>query len=359
MGVANSATQNQGGNFSKYAIWLDRAFIRYDYDFRDVVGATAWVGRFDNPFFSTRLIWDDDLGFDGAALTLKADVTDTFQPYLTGGAFVVYNTDFNFSSNQPSKFPSTDKYLFAAQTGFEWEIADDWTWKTGAAIYAFHNIEGQLSDPYTPLTVNDASNTDNTRPSFAQKGNTYMAIRDIVPDASNDYGATNQWQYYGLATKFQNLALTSEISYDGFEPVRISLVGEFVQNLAYNKDDIEAIAVNNRGPVDTTELLDIGAYEGDAYGWYVDLRVGTPALKKRGDWLLSVGYRWIGSDAVVDGFNDSDFGGGGTNMQGFTAGGFLSLSEHIYLGLRWMGSDSLAGPQINANIFQVEINSKF
>ena len=359
MGVANSATQGQGGNFSKYAIWLDRAFIRYDYDFQDVIGATAWVGRFDNPFFSTRLIWDDDLGFDGAALTLKADVTDTFQPYITGGAFVVYNTDFNFSSNQPSKFPSTDKYLFAAQTGFEWEIADDWTWKTGAAIYAFHNIEGQLSDPYTPLSINDASNTDNSRPSFAQKGNTYMAIRDIVPDASNDYGATNQWQYYGLATKFQNLALTSELSYDGFEPVRVSLVGEFVQNLAYNKDDIEAIAVNNRGPVDTTELLDIGAYEGDAYGWYVDLRVGTPALKKRGDWLLSAGYRWIGSDAVVDGFNDSDFGGGGTNMQGFTVGGFFSLSENVYLGLRWMGSDSLAGPQYNTNIFYFEIDSKF
>ncbi len=359
MGVANSATQNQGGNFAKYAIWLDRAFIRYDFDYRDVVGVSAWVGRFDNPFFSTRLTWDDDLGFDGTAFTLKGDVTETFQPYLTGGAFVVYNTDFNFSSNQPEKFASYDKYLFAMQTGFEWEFADDWTWKTGAAVYWFHNIEGQLSTPYTPLTVNDASDTDNSRPSFAQKGNSYMAIRDIVPDASNDYGAINQWQYYGLATKFTELALTSELTYDGFEPVRVSLVGEYVQNLAYNETDIDAIAVNNRGPSDTTELMDIGTYEGSPYGWYVDLRVGTPALKKRGDWLLSAGYRWIGSDSVVDGFNDSDFGGGGTNMQGFTVGGFYSLSENVYLGARWMGSDSLAGPQYNMNIFYLEIDSKF
>jgi len=359
MGTANSATQNQGGNFAKYAIWLDRAFLRYDTDYREVIGATAWVGRFDNPFFSTRLVWDDDLGFDGAALTLKADVTETFQPYVTGGAFVVYNTDFNFSSNQPEKFASYDKYLFAIQTGFEWEFADDWTWKTGGALYWFHNIEGNLSTPYTPLTANDASNTDNSRPSFAQKGNSYMAIRDIVPDASNDFGAINQWQYYGLATKFTELALTTELVYDGFEPVRVSLVGEFVQNLAFDNDDIDAIAVNNRGPVDTTELMNIGAYEGDPYGWYVDLRVGTPALKKRGDWLLSAGYRWIGSDSVVDGFNDSDFGGGGTNMQGFTVGGFYSLSENVYMGLRWMGSDSIAGPQYNTNIFYVEIDSKF
>jgi hypothetical protein len=359
MGVANSATQGQGGNFSKYAIWLDRAFLRYDFNPIEAIKSTAWVGRFENPFFSTRLTWDDDLGFDGAALTTKANITENFALFGTGGAFVVYNTDFNFSSNQPAKFESYDKYLFGAQGGFEWKIGDDLKWKTAVAFYSFYNIEGKLSDPYTPLTVNDASNTDNSRPSFAQKGNTYMAIRDIVPDASNDYGAINQWQYYGLATKFNELALTSQIDYDGFEPVRVSVVGEYVQNLAFNETDINAIAVNNRGALDENGLTDIGAFEGSPYGWFVDLRVGTPALAKRWDWLLSVGYRWIGSDSVVDGFTDSDFGGGGTNMQGFTAAGFLSLSENVYLGLRWMGSESIAGPQYDTNIFYLEVNSKF
>jgi len=359
MGVANSATQGQGGNFSKYAIWLDRAFMRYDFNVTEAIKTTAWAGRFENPFFSTRLTWDDDLGFDGAALTTKANITENFALFGTGGAFVVYNTDFNFSSNQPAKFESYDKYLFGAQGGFEWKIGDDLKWKTAVAFYSFYNIEGKLSDPYTPLTVNDASNTDNSRPSFAQKGNTYMAIRNITPDASNDYGAINQWQYYGLATKFNELALTSQIDYDGFEPVRVSVVGEYVQNIAFNETDINAIAVNNRGALDENGLTDIGAFEGSPYGWFVDLRVGTPALAKRWDWLLSVGYRWIGSDSVVDGFTDSDFGGGGTNMQGFTAAGFLSLSENVYLGLRWMGSESIAGPQYDTNIFYLEVNSKF
>jgi hypothetical protein len=350
MGYPGGQT-GQGGQFSKYAIWLDRAFIRYDQQFGEAIGATAWVGRFDNPFFSTRLVWDDDLGFDGAAITFKADVTETFQPYLTGGAFSVYNTDFNFSSNQPQKFPSYDKYLFAAQTGFEWEVTEDWTWKTGAALYWFQNIEGQLSSPFSPDNINDAGNTDNSRPSFAQKGNTYMQIRDIQPVPGNPT-LQNDWQYFGLATKFQELALTSEVSYDGFEPVRVSLVGEFVQNLAFNEEEIDAVAENN---LNSSTL----AYEGSPYGWFLDLRVGTPGLAKRGDWLLYGGYRWIGSDAVVDGFNDSDFGWGGTNMQGFTAGAFYSLSENVYLGLRWMGSDSIAGQEVGANIFYAEINSKF
>lgn len=359
MGTASSATQGQGGNFSKYAIWLDRAFLRYDSKYEDLLSATAWVGRFDNPFFYTPLIWDDDLGFDGIAATVKGNVTEGLQVFTTGGAFVVYNTDFNFSSNQPEKFSSYDKYLLGVQTGIDWKVADDWKAKVAAAYYNFYNIEGKLSTPYTPLTSSDASNTDSSRPSFAQKGNTYMAIRDILPDASNDFGVINQWQYYGLATKFNVLSLTGRLDYDGFEPVRVSLISEFVQNLAFKKSDINSIAINNRAEVDPSIVDDIGDFDGSPYGWYGEFRVGTPALSKRWDWQLNLGYRWIGSDAVVDGFNDSDFGLGGTNMKGFTVGGILSLSENVSLGTRWMGADSIAGPQYHTNILYFEINSKF
>ena len=359
MGTASSATQGQGGNFSKYAIWLDRAFLRYDSKYEDLMSATAWVGRFDNPFFYTPLIWDDDLGFDGIAATVKGNVTEGLQVFTTGGAFVVYNTDFNFSSNQPEKFSSYDKYLLGVQTGIDWKVAEDWKAKVAAAYYSFYNIEGKLSTPYTPLTSSDASNTDSSRPSFAQKGNTYMAIRDILPDASNDFGYINQWQYYGLATKFNVLSLAGRLDYDGFEPVRVSLISEFVQNLAFKKSDINSIAINNRAEADPSIVDDIGDFDGSPYGWYGEFRVGTPALSKRWDWQLNLGYRWIGSDAVVDGFNDSDFGLGGTNMKGFTVGGILSLSENVSLGTRWMGADSIAGPQYHTNILYFEINSKF
>ena len=359
MGTASSATQGQGGNFSKYAIWLDRAFLRYDSKYEDLLSATAWVGRFDNPFFYTPLIWDDDLGFDGVAATVKGNVTEGLQVFTTGGAFVVYNTDFNFSSNQPEKFSSYDKYLLGVQTGIDWKVADDWKAKVAAAYYNFYNIEGKLSTPYTPLASSDASNTDSSRPSFAQKGNTYMAIRDILPDASNDFGAINQWQYYGLATKFNVLSLTGRLDYDGFEPVRVSLISEFVQNLAFKKSDINSVAINNRAEADPSIVDDIGDFDGSPYGWYGEFRVGTPALSKRWDWQLNLGYRWIGSDAVVDGFTDSDFGLGGTNMKGFTVGGILSLSENVSLGTRWMGADSIAGPQYHTNILYFEINSKF
>ena len=355
MGLANG----QGGNFSKYAIWLDRAFLRYDLPISDKPFATAWVGRFDNPFFSTRLLWDEGLGFDGAALKLQYEVLPGLTPFVTGGAFVVYNTDLNFSSNQPVKFKSYDKYLYAIQGGFKWEPTKDWKIQMAAAYYYFQNIEGKLSTPYTPQNINDASDTDGSRPSFAQKGNTYMAIRNIIPDASNDYGAINQWQYYGLATPFHELALTGRIDCNIFEPVQLSVIGEYVKNLAFNSAAIDAIAVNNRGPADVTQLNSVGSFEGSATAWLLEFRLGTPSLSKRFDWSVDVGYRWIGSDAVVDGFNDSNFGLGGTNMKGFTVGGSLALSQNVYIGLRWMGADSIAGPQYKTNIIQIDINSKF
>ncbi len=64
-------------------------------------------------------------------------------------------------------------------------------------------------------------------------------------------------------------------------------------------------------------------------------------------------------DAVVDGFCDSDFGGGGTNLKGYTIGGNLALNQRVWLGLRWMGSDSIAGPTFDEDIVQFDINAKF
>ncbi len=357
-----STNQGSGtpGYFTKYALWLDRAFMAYELGILDEHTLRFQVGRMDNPFFSTGLIYDDDLGFDGIALNAKFSATRWLKPFLNAGAFPVYNTDLNFATNNPEKFPSYDKYLFGIQGGTEVKLGQEFNLKTSLAYYYFYNIEGKLSTPYTPLTSSDAGDTDSSRPSFAQKGNTYMALRDIIPDVTNDYGTKNQWQYFGLATPFQNLAFTGRLDWNRFEPVQISLVGEFIKNMAWNFDDINAKAVNNRGPIPDDDFSDfLGNYVGNDTAWLVELKIGAAKLQKRWDWSLGFGYRYIGSDAVVDAFNDSDFGLGGTNMQGFTAGGLLALSENVWIGIRWMGANSIAGPTYKSDVLQIDINGKF
>jgi hypothetical protein len=350
----------QGGNFSKYSIWLDRAFIQYELGGTPERNLTLMVGRFNNPFFNvSSIMWDDDIGFDGVAGRAQFEVFRGFTPYVVGGAFPVYNTDFNYSSNQPAKFKSYDKWLYAIQGGFDWRFLKDYRIKTGVGWWYFKNVEGQLSSPYTPLTQSDAGDTDASRPSFAQKGNTYMALRNIVPNASNDYGTINQWQYYGLATEFHNVSFAGRFDYLRFEPFIISLTGEWIQNTAFDGDAMGEIAVNNRGAADDDLSDSIGSFGGGDTAWTVQLVAGSEALAKRWDWNIFGGYRYVESDAVIDGFTDSDFGGGGTNLKGWIIGGNISVADNVWLTVRYMAAESIAGPPYKEDVIQFDINARF
>jgi len=346
----NQTLGASGGNFSKYAIWLDRAFMSYDAGPGDGQELVFLLGRFDNPFFSTDVQWDEDIGFDGLAVRGKAKLNDQASTFFTAGYFPMYNTDLNFASNQTAKFASTDKWLTGAQFGIEWKMTEELTSKFGIAYYDYGNVEGKLSSPVLTPTDKDPGDTDTTRPSFAQRGNTYMALRDVIndtggPAADNPY----QYQYYGLSSKFRNLTVTGKIDYDHFDPVRISLIGEVTKNIAFNKSQVADRAVNNYG----------SAYDGGDTAWNINFQVGKPALESFGDWQAGFGYRYVESDAVVDAFTDSDFAGGSTNVQGFTLRGTMALSPAVRCGIRWMSSNEIIGAPLSSDILEFDINAKF
>ena len=354
LGLAN---QGQGGNFSKMGMWIDRAFIRYEKGSDLDSNINVYFGRFNNPFMSTDIMWDDDVGFDGIALKGQAKISDGFTFFGTAGAFPIFNTDFNFATNQPSKFKSTDKYLYGAQAGVDFKVADKITAKLAVAYYDFDSIEGKLSSPYIPLTPQDSGDTDNTRPSFAQKGNTYMPLRNIIPSVINNFGTSLQYQYFGLASKFADLDITGRLDIDVWEPYRLSFSGDYVKNTAWNKNEIAAVAVNNRGanPV----VGQIGQYAGGDTAWRLKMEFGKAKFEKAGDWSAFIDYRYVQSDAMPDAFNDDDFGGGGTNMEGFTIGSHVALSSRVRLGARWMSASQIAGPPLKRDIFMIDITAKF
>ncbi|CAN5764302.1 putative porin [soil metagenome] len=360
LGVANQA---QGGNFSKYSLWLDRGFIKYEIGGEANFNVAFLFGRFDNPFFTASdIVWDDDVGFDGVAVQAKFPLHEGINFFLNAGAFPIFNTDFNFSSNQPAKFESEDKWLYAGQVGFDLKPNKDFNAKIAAAYYDFNKVEGRRSTPYIPLTSQDASDADNSRPSYAQKGNTYMAIRDIIPSALNNFGTTQQFQYFGLASPFKVAVYSARLDFNHFEPFQVSLLGEYAVNTDFDNDAINASAVNNRGPLpvdDSGVPTGVGDYAGGNTAWNVNLIVGKSAFEKAGDWNASFGYRYIESDAVVDAFTDSDFNVGGTNVEGYTIGAAVALSPRVKLSLRWMSATQIAGPPLKSDVVLLDLNAKF
>lgn len=366
--------QGQGGGFSKYAIWLDRAFAKYHVDFGTGASLEILAGRYDSPFMATPVIFDEDLGFDGLTLKLKGQLGSRVKPWLTAGAFPIFNTDLNFSSNQSAKFESTDKYLYGAQAGADLKLSDTLKLKLGIAYYNFDNVQGELSEPFLPLTINDAGPTDNTRPSFAQSGNTYKPLRQIIPDVTNNFGTSNQFQYFGLASEFAPVVASAKLEYSGWEPAQIALTGEYIKNTGFNREEIEPVAVNNRGPLpaeetpatnttaataETTAPSRIGLFDGDDTAWTVGIKFGKLAMMKKGDWTVGAEYRYIGSDAVVDGFIDSDFGGGGANLKGFAFTGAYALSPNASLGVLWNSNEQIAGPPLKNDYLMFDFKIKF
>ncbi len=341
LGAANSV---QGGNFSKYQVWLDQAFLKYELGGSPSQNLAVSVGRFNNPFFSTTIIWANDLGFDGMVVQGRKEVVEGVSPFFAAGVFPVFNTDFNFSSAQPAKYPSQDKWLYGGQLGFDWKINKDFNFKGAGAYYYFQNVEGKKSTGNDALTL---GNTDDTRPSFAQYGNTYTPLRPIYDWT----GTVLNSQYFGLATPFHDVAATARLDYKHFEPFTISLTGEFIKNIAFNQKSINAIAINNRGAS--------GSFVGGDTAWIAGIKLGDVALQKRWDWNIGLDYRYVASDAVVDGFCDSDFGGGGTNVKGYSINAALALASRISFGLRWMSSDQVAGPILKADTLQFDVNAKW
>lgn len=359
----NQTFGNNGGNFSKYALWLDRGYLKYQ-TFGDDLVLSA--GRFDNPFWSpTDLVWYKELGFDGFAVQAKHEVFEGFTPFAVAGAFPIYNTDFNAGINladpvtgAPTKLASHDKWLFGGQVGFASKFGPQSAFRVAAAYYDFTNVQGQLSSPCIVISASDVCDTDLTRPSFAQKGNTYFPLRSIISSAGNGFGTTNLYQYFGLASQFRPVVASGQLDLGYFHPVHIVLDGEYVWNTAFDRQAIAAADPwNNRGP--SSDPAVSGPFNGGNQGWLGRVTVGHKEIKHLWDWNVHAGYKYLESDATLDAFADSDFGLGGTNLKGYFLGGNLGLSENVWASLRWMSATNISGNPYAVDILQVDLSARF
>lgn len=346
-----STTQTLGGGFGKKDIWLDQGYLTWkttDY-------MTLTAGRFANPFYATDMLYSGDLNFDGVAAIFNHKLNSDWGLFGTLGAFPVEYTSDTSSTNGFDKDDSETKWLFGGQIGANWKINNSNSLKGAMAYYHFGDIQGERSSPCTPWSGQPACDTDGTRLAFMQKGNSVFLLRDIAPNPATP-GLTAQPQFVGLASKFNvldlNLVWDSELP----EDLKLRTQTNFIHNLAYDKGEMlkrsEGQIVNN--------INSQGEFESGGNALMVQFTLGSALeMRKRGDWNVLAGYKYIQPDALPDGFNDSSFHLGGTNAKGYFIGANYGIDKNIYASARWLSASEVYGAPFEVDVMQLELNTRF
>ena len=335
-----STNQTLGQGLNKYALVLDRGFVT----FNPSPVLTLTGGRIANPFFSTDLVWADDLNFEGIAANYTHTHTPILKSSLTAGWFPL---------RTENPLQTTARDLKGLQAGLTWRFAPSSDIRLGAAIYNYRGIEGQLETDtrYGPPSASDYATRYEYPNGLRQRGNTMFVVNALADPLA---GTT----YWGLASDFREFNLTGSMDIAKFDPVHVVLTGDYVKNMGFDR---EKMAVRSGSAI----------IDAKNYGYLGRLTVGYPAMSRWGDWNVSLAYRWLGSDAVLDAFTNSDFGMGGTNNKGYILGGNFGIDKNAWVSVRWMASQlissmapkvaaSTAAPtKLSVDLLQIDLNAKF
>lgn len=346
-----STTQNLGGGFAKKDIWLDQGYLSW----KPTDELTLTGGRFANPFMSTDMLYSNDLNFDGVAAIFDHKLNRDWGVFGTVGAFPVDYTNDTSSSNGFDKEESDNKWLYGAQLGAKWAINSNNRLKGALAYYRFDDIQGQRSSPCEPWAGAPGCDSDGTRAAFMQKGNSVFLLRDITPNPLNP-STTPQPQFVGLASEFNLLDLNVVWDADLPQDFKLRSQGHYIHNLSYDEGDMRK---RSAGQI-VNNLDSNGEIESGANAWMVQFTLGNALdLKRKGDWNLFAGYKYIQPDALPDGFNDSSFHLGGTNAKGYFMGGNYGLAKNVSATGRWMSTEAVYGAPFDIDVLQLEINTRF
>ncbi len=328
-----STNQTLGNSNSPGRLVLDRAYLQYQG--RDAHGynwMTLTGGRMPNPWFSTDLVWDKDLNFDGVSGTLRHKLNkQDMALFATLGAF----------SLQEVKLSDKDKWLFGGQLGFRKRFGDQSSFRIGVAYYNYVNITGRKN-------TLDSTLRDYTAPDFLQKGNSLFEI------SNNSSGEQTR---FGLASDYDIIDVTARYDLARFAPVHWIITGSYVRNIAYDVGEIRK-RTNGLMIVNSTDSLEDPSRK-KTNGYLLKLTTGWPTTHKRGSWQTSMTYRYLERDAVLDAFTDSDFLLGGTNSKGWILGAAYGMTNDTWLKLRYLTADAINGPRLGVDVLQLDLNAKF
>jgi hypothetical protein len=326
-----SNNQTFQNNASKKGVFLDLAYMKWSPIHRLGWGGVFTIGKMENPFVFSDLVFDADYTPEGAAQQFSYQVTAKHELKLNVGEFVL--DELSASSSDP--------WLLGAQVRLDSAWNAKWLTSLGASILSIQNA-AQLASSAVPDI-----DTGNTR--YATRGTdgrTYTLGAPVYP-----------FNPFVLDASVTHM-LESAPLYNGAFPIRV--FGEYINNPA--------------------------ASESDNDGWQVGVTLGKAGKRKTGE--LTYRYKYLSGDAWWEELVDSDSGafyqnagpaspappaailrapgagyGAGTNIRGHVVRAGCSPFDHVTLNLTWFGLELIRPYQPGSDSFmnrlQADVSLKF
>ena len=322
--VSRNTTLGQGS--ADFGAILDLAYLSYRSENLLFTG-----GRMPNPFVRTELVWDNDLTFEGVAVTGRLDIGNRVDPtraFLTLGAFPLEEIEFS----------DRDKWLYGGQAGLRYAFRNGGSVTLAGGYYLFDNVSGRRNAPESRLL-------DFTAPRFLQKGNTLFDIR-------NDTDLENSTSLFALASDFELLNGTLILDsgpvmrFGGERPVHVTFNADYVKNLGWDADDVFA-RTGLAGIDERTE------------GYSASLHFGSPSIRRQGDFRVGGFFRHLQRDAILDGFANSEFHRGGTDAEGWGIEAIYGVSRNTHIRLNYLTANEIDGPPLGIDVLQLDVLTRF
>ena len=356
-----STNSTLGGGLAKRNVWLDLGYLK----FQPAKWAILSLGRFENPFSASQMMFDDDLRFDGAVASLNSAnfISGKTMMRLVAGVFPLDfgAPDYPAASIEKLNYPS--KYLFSGELALKAEPFNGVKVNASVGYHSFQNVQGELSAPCNMDLVVDCS-TDGLRPLNLRKGNTVFTMRNHQTNASGAYP-----QVFGLTFGYNILDANFATRVSVSDNLGIRLTGNYLKNLGFQRSDICRFGqvgepFNNYGTDGNPERHVCSAtnptsFVGGDTGYLGSVTFGHDRVDKQGTWNVFAEYRYLESDAVLDSLADSDFHLGGTNSQGYIVGGSYSLRDGLNIGGRWLSANEISGEPLAIDVLQVDLKARF
>ncbi|MBC8097163.1 MAG: putative porin [Akkermansiaceae bacterium] len=256
----NTTFQDNG---SKKFIFIDLAYGKWMAVNSPDLQATFTIGKMENPFVFSDMVFDGDYTPEGFAAQLAYTLNDKHALKLNAGAFVL--DEISGSNNDP--------YFAGAQVRFDSTWSKKVATSFGVAALLIDNQEALNATRGSTVTASGTNSTTTWTVPNQNGGN----LRSPVSGTSGSVG--NLVNHYNpfVADAAVTYTLEKFPMYSGPFPIR--LAGDYMYNTAASHQNV---------------------------GWSAGVMFGKSG--KKGLWDVSYRYKYLEGDAWFEEFVDSDFG---------------------------------------------------